>query len=1569
MAEQKNVALAGFEAIKSAMFDERGPNNGGGLSDNDIATLAQELWAWASQVPKGQRHHRLRREDKRRPVLEVCGENVPFIVDSLLGQCLALGADVRTLFHPIIATDDAALGREDYLSVIQIHLGPLSELELDRLDMVVGKTLEDLQRVVSDFSNMRMRMEEECRQLSAVAHVDPMDKSDALDFLDWLMADHFVFLGARTYRFATGDDGQFLREEPSVVDGSDLGLLRRETVDVLSRDHEPTMLPGQAAQFLHAPEPLIVAKSTLVSRVHRCVQADYVGVKHYNDKGAVIGETRFLGLFTAEAYDEAARNVPLLNRRIEKVIALSGAQPDGHTAKAYASILESWPRDELFQTDEHALWEMAQGVVELMGRPITRLFVRRDLFKRFVSVIVYVPRDAYDSDFRVKMIDALADAFKAELQSFQPRFDSGKLVRVHVQLALPHGAPEPDIAALEQKIAGLAARWEDGYRVALGQSDMLDHARYGATLFTDGFNAAYREAFDPAEALLDVAELAELSSASPVRMRVYRFDEDEAYTLRAKIYSRGVSIPLSQSVPVFENMGLFVDSETGYPVRPVEKPREDSPDTYWIHNLVMRHEAGRELDISQVGDFFQDTFVAVWTGRTENDGFNRLVFDAGATWEEANLLRGLSAYRRQTGMDPAKTNQIRSFAAHGDITRNILNLFANMFDPNLPIDTDERDAAAGQVANTLLQQLAKVQSLEDDRVLRRTINLVMAIQRTNYYADNLGPLAFKIASSELDPMPQPVPYREIFVAGPIVDGVHLRFGPVARGGLRWSDRPDDFRTEVLGLVKAQQVKNAVIVPVGSKGGFCPKQLPVNGTREEVREAGIAAYKIFISALLELTDNLVDGAVEHPKDMVIRDGADPYLVVAADKGTATFSDIANSISVERGFWLGDAFASGGSAGYDHKAMGITARGGWEAVKRHFMEDGKDIQAEPFTVIGVGDMSGDVFGNGMLLSKKIQLVAAFNHLHIFFDPTPGDTETMWAERQRLFDLPRSGWGDYDTSLISAGGGVYERSAKSIQLSEEMRTITGLSGDAATPDEIINALLKAKIDLLWFGGIGTYVRGVAENDREVGDRGNDGIRIVASDLRAKVIGEGANLGMTQAARIEFAGRGGRINTDAIDNSAGVDSSDHEVNIKILLSETIRRGTLASEDRNALLASMTDDVARHVLKHNIDQTRALSLSEANAKADHDAHERVMVYLEDRGVLDRGVEGLPSSAEMRGRGSAGNPLTRPELSVVLAWSKITLFDDIVASELPDDPFFTPVLEGYFPDALGKYSDEMQAHRLKREIIATVLANRLLDAGGPAFLLNLREINNADNASVVRAFEIARMAIDMPAQLAKISDERGVIPEAARIALHLTLSAQVQAVTSHVLSQRSETSMTDAAERYKAGVAELLNNARERAGKVEASLLERRVKRLVKAGASEDLASDAETMTLVVNAFGAIDLAEELGQPIEKVADAFSMIGNKFNIDRLRAGAQDAVGGMNRWDRLAVQGQLSNLSSDQLSAVRFALEQVGDVEAYCKARGKEVDKLSRKIRQMELARHWSLAKFALAIDAVRAALG
>ncbi len=1551
--------------VTDQVLAEAGDEDLSGISRDDLLKLCGDLWSWASSLRDGERSVRVVRSPRGaagpigRALLEAAGPDIPFLVDSLLGECTAQGQPVLALFHPVVTLTD---GRR--LSVIQIQLTPLTEAEAARLAAGARETLAHVEQAVHDHAALNARMRQEMQRLAGLRHLDPAERDEAVAFLEWLARDHFVFLGAREYHFETDEAGHVLPAEPIMVEGSNLGILRNEDLNVLSRESEPLVLTHEIGEFLSVPAPLIIAKSTHVSRVHRRVACDYVGVKKYDERGRVNGEVRFLGLFTAEAYDQPARSIPFVRRRVQKVMTIAGAPPGGHTEKALLNLIETWPRDELLQTRSALLAPMIMGALHLIGRPRTRLFLRRDEFDRFVSAIVYVPREAYDSALRQRIGAALSEAFNGDIRSFQPYFDLGGLVRVLFEIGLSPGHPDPDPAELEARIAQLARTWDQGFRDYLMASPLEGADREGAVHFVGAFNAAYREAFTPHEALADVARMAALSAACPVVARAYRQPGETPDTVRVKIYSRSGAIPLSRCVPVFEKMGLFVDFETGYPVRPPTKPVADAPETYWVHALAMRTADGAAVDMSAVAPRLEEAFVAVWRGAAENDGFNRLVLTAGASWREAALLRALAAYRRQTGLDQPQDVQEAALARYPELTRQLLAMFAARFDPALGEDLSARTQACTRIAAGIEAGLRSVTSLADDQVLRRLAALIAAIQRTNFYQPGDRPyISFKVAGRELADLPEPRPYREIFMHGPEVEGVHLRFGPVARGGLRWSDRAFDYRTEVLGLVKAQQVKNAVIVPVGSKGGFYPKRLPPR-TDPTWLEAGRSAYKLFVRSLLELTDNIIEGRLVPPAATVVWDREDPYLVVAADKGTATFSDTANAISLEMGHWLGDAFASGGSAGYDHKKMGITARGGWEAVKRHFRELGRDIQRQPFTVLGVGDMSGDVFGNAMLLSPEIRLVAAFNHLHVFIDPDPVDARRNLAERQRLFALPRSSWADYDTSLLSQGGGIFERSAKSIPLSAEVRRLTGLSGDTATPDEVIRALLKCEVDLIWFGGIGTYIKASHEAHADVGDRANDPVRVNGGELRAKVIGEGANLAMTQAARVEFALSGGRLNTDAIDNSAGVDSSDHEVNIKILAAEVIRTGALKAEDRNALLAAMTDDVARHVLAHNYDQTNALSLAVATAGADHEALERLMVYLEERGVLNRALEGLPTTAQMQRRQEQGQPLTRPELAVLLAWSKIVLFDDLVASSLPDDPWFLRTLKAYFPSPIDTFEDAMQSHRLRREIIATVVANRTFDLAGPTVLLRLMELTGAEPAEAVRALEAAREVLD-------ISGFRStVFALDTEVKADLQTDLQLEAVNATIeaaawfIRARPFEPVGAAVEATRASLDEFKRVMSEVQSPFPASRIEREARGFEARGAPSVLAEWAGAIGYFAQGLAVTAIAVNQRVGVRSSAEAFYRIGDALRLDRLRASAREGLKSAPYWDRVAGRRLIAELVRLQAAVTEEAIA-AGGAGAWIAARLPAQRDLFETLGTLGRGRPWSFAKFALAADAVR----
>lgn len=1570
----RSAALTGPESqVLEQILQEAAGEDLTGLSDADIRAMAHRLWGWASKVPPGEQAVRVDTQvdgakgPLGRSVLEAAGPDMPFLVDSLLNECAAQGHEVKTLFHPVVTLSDGRM-----ISVIQIHTSLLTPEEGRKLEDGVRTTLADVRRAVSDHAAMQTRMRAEMKRLGGLRHLHPAERDEAVAFLDWLLREHYVFLGSREYDFATDGQGHVLNAEPLMVEGSNLGILRDENLNVLSRDSEPLVLTREVGEFLVQPAPLIIAKSTLPARVHRRVPCDYIGIKKYDDQGRVNGEVRFLGLFTAEAYDETARSIPFVRRRVQKIMAASGAAPGGHTEKALANLIETWPRDELFQTRSTILGPMVMGALHLIGRPRTRVFLRRDEFDRFVTALVFVPRESYDTALRQRIGALLAEAYRGELRSFQPYFDAGPMARVHFEIGLSPGHPEPDAAEIETKIVALARTWDQGFRDLLMASSLSGADREGARAFIGAFNAAYRESFAPEEALLDVTSMAALSAGRPVVARAYRLESDEPQKVRVKIFARDGAIALSRCVPVFEKIGLFVHFETGYPVRPLTKPVADAPDTYWIHSLAMQPADGSVVALDHLARALEAAFIAVWSGKADNDGFNRLVLTAGANWREAALIRALAAYRRQSGLDQPQEVQEAAVNRYPAVTRLILDLFATRLDPQAHKTLDARAKAAEQIEAQFEDAMKGVVSLTDDLVLRRLFSLTGALQRTNFYqTDEDGAprdwISFKVASRELADLPEPKPFREIFTQSPKVEGVHLRFGPVARGGLRWSDRPSDYRTEVLGLVKAQQVKNAVIVPVGSKGGFYPKQLPARSDPAWF-ETGRDAYKEFITALLGLTDNLVMGKLLPPPQTVIWDGEDPYLVVAADKGTATFSDTANAISLEKGHWLGDAFASGGSAGYDHKKMGITARGAWEAVKRHFREMGRDIQTEPFTVIGVGDMAGDVFGNGMLLSPEIRLVAAFNHMHIFLDPNPDDPARSLAERQRMFDLPRSTWADYDAKLISKGGGIFERAAKSIPLTPEVKALTGIAKDAVTPDELIHALLQAETDLLWFGGIGTYVKSSSETHADVGDRANDTLRVNGRDLKAKVIGEGANLGLTQAGRIEFALAGGRLNTDAIDNSAGVDSSDHEVNIKILAAEAIRLGDLKEADRNALLASMTDDVAAHVLAHNYDQSNALTLARATAGADHEALERLMVYLEERGVLNRALEGLPSTAQMQTRKAEGQPLTRPELAVLLAWSKIVLFDDLVASTLPDDAWFAPVLKAYFPSPIDAFSNAMSGHRLRREIIATVVANRTLDFIGPVALLRLRELTGAAPAEAVRALEAARAVLDIAGFRKEVFALDAKVPADLQTELQLEAIHAASEAAAWFIRATPGQSIGDAVKLTHAPLNELKMSLADVQSDFPASRIERESRGFVKRGAPHALAQWTAAMSYFAQGLVVVDVARQSNKKVPETAACFYAIGDALRLDRLRASAREGLASAPYWDRVAGRRLISELVRLQASATDDALKS-GGADAWLAARTEERKQLISTLTALGKDHAWSFAKFALSTDAVRQFMG
>ncbi len=1577
---------AGAEAFLQASAADYRPDELPGVSIADLAARAASFWAFV-QASTGEtpdiRIGAALGADGRElgaDLIEIVQPDAPFLVDSVMGEVVAAGAGILAMFHPIVETP---AGRR---STIQVWIEPAGDDAWPHLAEGLRTTLADVRLAVGDFEPMIALMDRTIAELKRAAPTaDPASLEEDLAFLAWLDAGQFVFLGARSYDYPRDAAGDYAAEEPEVVAGSGLGLLRDPNRFVLRRANEPAILSPQMRRELAKATPLHVGKSNLKSVVHRRVYMDYVGVRRYGPDGKPSGETRFVGLFTAQAYDEPVRNVPLVRRKIDRVMARAGQAVGSHNAMRLANILETYPRDELFQASEDELLQIALGVLHLSDRPRVKLFVRADPFDRFISILFYAPRERYDARLREAVGQLLAEAFGGHVAAYYPNYSDAPLARVHYIVGVTPGRHlDPDIAGLERSIAQLARTWTDDFETVVRRRAPADQAAAILAVWSDAFPAGYRDRYGAAEGLADLAAASRLGPDAPIAVRAFRHASDSPRSFRFKLYNEGDPLALADVLPILDNMGLKALSEEGFALNPAAATGERR--RVWVHEFALDDPRGEKLSFEAVRQVFEDAFLAIWAGQAESDGFNRLVLERSLPWRQAALIRALARYRVQSGLDPTPAVQQQALSDHPEVAGLILELFRLRLDPGLDLDDDAR---ADKVAETLAgieEALQAVDSLDADRALRRLAALTAAIQRTNFYqpgADGRPKpyISFKVASRELADLPDPKPYREIFVASPVVEGVHLRLGPVARGGLRWSDRRDDFRTEVLGLVKAQQVKNAVIVPVGSKGGFFPKRLPKGGAPAEIRAEAVSAYKVFLDGLLDLTDNIdAEGKVVHPGGVRVLDGEDPYLVVAADKGTATFSDIANGVAQSYGFWLGDAFASGGSAGYDHKAMGITARGAWEGIKRHFRELGKDIQTETFSCVGVGDMSGDVFGNGMLLSKQTRLVAAFDHRHVFLDPDP-DPQTSWAERQRLFALPTSSWDSYDKSLISSGGGVFARSLKSVPLSAEIKALLDLKVDALTPAELIAAILKARVELLYLGGIGTYVKAAAQSHLDVGDKANDLVRVNGRELRCKVVGEGANLGFTQAGRIEYALAGGRIDTDAIDNSAGVDTSDHEVNIKILTGMAERSGQLKAEDRDALLASMTDEIAVHVLAHNYDQTLALSLMQAEAVEDLPAHAAFMAELEKRGKLDRALEGLPSAAEMAERGRAGKGLTRPELAVLLAYGKLDLTELVVASQAPDDPHFLKALRTYFPKALAPYEAEMRRHRLRREIIATVIGNDLINLAGPTFPGRLMASAGCGVRELVVGFEAAREVLDFGRIWARVAALDGKATAAGQTALFRELAYVLRGQT-YWLARR--------AGKDGQGVGDLIAAYRRPADALkplfpqvlspfEQKAAVRRAAAWIKAGAPREIAHQVALYRPLSIAAVLADLARDQNWPVAAAARLYHLIGGVFAFDRLRAaaGARPAA---DAYERLAVRRLIEDLLDEQASLTRAVMAYAGRpeagedadaarsaVSAWSSLNGEAVRAAKSTIADIEKeGGGWSFAKLTIANAALRA---
>ncbi|MBC8023747.1 MAG: NAD-glutamate dehydrogenase, partial [Burkholderiales bacterium] len=1349
LADQRLAAGAAREAraFISQYYDNVDPEDLADRAPEDLYGAAMAHLSFARTFSTGMAKLRVynpRAEEhgwsSPHTVIEIVNDDMPFLVDSVTMEVNRQGYTLHLIIHPILTTERDSEGQlasfgpaskeGRYESLIHVEVDRETDpARLRELGAGVLAVLGDVRASFQDWNEMRARMEALVKELeSPPAFLKSGETEEVHAFLAWAADHHFTFLGYRDYELTAVDGEDQLR----IVPRSGLGVLREPMLGGIS--HSFSELPRELRALAREPRLLVLTKANARSTVHRPGYLDYIGVKRFDASGEVAGERRFVGLYTSSAYHADPRHVPLLRRKVERVVERAGFRQFSHMYKNLLSVLQDYPRDELFQIDDDTLFETALGILRLGDRRKTRIFIRRDLYGRFYSCLVYLPRESFNTDVRLKIMEILKRHLNGSSVEFTVHVSEATLARIHMLVrSSPREAPNYDIRAIEAEIDQASRRWEDDLKLALVEALGEERATDAMRLYGAAFPAGYRDGVTPRAAVRDIAFMEKLGPAQPYVLNLYRPVEADERTLRLRVYRAGAPVPLSASLPVLENMGLEVLDEESHEIH------HAGAEPVFLHDFGLR--SSRSIpDVGAIKAITEEALLAVARREIENDGFNRLTPVAALPAEDVLVLRAYAKYLKQAAFPFSQPYIEQALAAHPHIARKLAALFHARFDPAGESRRDELQAA---LIDEIKVQLNAVPNADEDRILRRLLDLIHATLRTNHWvrgADGQRKpyLSFKLQSAKVPELPEPRPLFEVWVYSPRFEAIHLRAGKVARGGLRWSDRPEDFRTEILGLMKAQVVKNAVIVPTGSKGGFVLKNAPPPAQREAFLAEGQECYRNFLRGLLDVTDNLVGGKVAPPRDVVRHDPDDPYLVVAADKGTATFSDIANGISAEYSFWLGDAFASGGSAGYDHKKMGITARGAWESVKRHFREMGLDTQSQDFTVVGIGDMSGDVFGNGMLLSRHIKLLAAFDHRHVFLDPSP-DTARSFAERERLFQLPRSSWEDYDKSLISKGGGVFPRSAKTIAVSAEARAALGIAEAELTPAALLKAILKAPADLLYNGGIGTYVKAAGQSQLEVGDRANDAIRVNGADLRCKVVSEGGNLGFTQLGRVEYALKGGRIFTDAIDNSAGVDCSDHEVNIKILLGILQSDGEMTVKQRNGLLAEMTDEVAALVLADNYYQTQSLAVQGVRADKLLDAQAALIRALEKAGKLNRSVEYLPSEDEIAERRAAKTGLTAPERAVLLAYSKIVLSDELAAAGLVDDEYVARALIAYFPARLaGRYADFMARHALRREIISTVIANTMINRTGSIFVHRMQEETGAGPEDVTRAFILVR---------------------------------------------------------------------------------------------------------------------------------------------------------------------------------------------------------------------------------------
>jgi len=1447
-------------------------------------------------------------------IIEILSNDMPFLVDSVRQALNQIDVTNHLMIFPdyFLVTRDKegnlidfdinqnpnkepeclVKGKCSKESIVYVEINKQTNIKkLQELKKYIEGILLDVTIAVKDWPNMKKKAEELIEILEQTGYKNKKELKEAQDFITWMLDDKFTFIACCDYNYTNKNGKGFLE----FIGNSGLGFLSKKsryTIDDCFKG-----LPRDGEKIKQDPRMIVINKSSLRSTVHRPVDLDFITVKIYDEKQNLKRVRIFLGLYTSVAYNTRPQTIPYLRHKISEILKLSNLENNNHSLKELLNILETYPREDLFQASVEDLFEISMGILDIQERPMIRLFLRKDTFNRFISALVFVPREKYTTRYRKIIENILLKDLEGSSVSFSTRFSESILARMHITIKLKNYHVEPvfDQSLLQQKIIDAGRTWDDNLQDALLDYYGEERGLEVLTNFSESFPAGYCDMYSAWTAVYDVEHLCNISEINQLELSFYKPLEEIEGHLRFKLYRKNSHIPLSDVLPILENLGMRVLSENTHCIT------ANDGSLYWINDFLMIHQDNLNFDIDKIKVKFQDCFHNVWNNRAENDAFNKLVLYANIDWHEVSVLRAYTKYLRQIGFTFSETYIQETIVNNFKVAKNLVKLFLAKFNLGKNVSKSSDD-----METEIKIQLEEVNNIDEDRILNRFLSVIQATLRTNYFQkievnNKKIPkdyLSFKLSPELIPEMPLPLPLYEIFVYSTRVEGVHLRGGKVARGGLRWSDRREDFRTEILGLMKAQQVKNSVIVPAGAKGGFVCKQLPSTQDRDVIYQEVVNCYSTFIKGLLDITDNLVSDKVVTPKNTVILDEQDSYLVVAADKGTATFSDIANKISCEYGFWLGDAFASGGSAGYDHKQMGITARGAWESVKRHFFTLGKNIETDDFTVVGIGDMAGDVFGNGMLLSRKIKLIAAFNHMHIFIDPNP-DPEVSFKERKRLFDMPRSTWLDYNPELISAGGGIYSRHVKSIKLTKEAQKALGIKEDRLDPNALIKAILKAKVDLLWNGGIGTYVKSQTESNIDVGDRSNDAVRVNGKELRCKIIGEGGNLGLTQLGRVEASFAGRTLFTDFIDNSAGVDCSDHEVNIKILLNNLVQSGDMTEKQRNKLLEQMTEEVAQLVLKNNFNQDRFIAIAAIRSKSTIDEYVRFIKNLEKQGKINRELEYLPSDEEINSRKAREVGFTRPEIAVLVAYSKNILKQKIKETSVIKDKFFESYLESAFPSILRKnYKKEMQKHKLRREIIAMQLSNDIINKMGITYVDRLYDETGADIDAIIMAHIISVEIFNLNEIFDELSALDGIAEPSVQVRITNDLIRLVRRSSRWFLrNYRNKLDINLLIKNFKPKVNLLWKDITKylRGSDEERSI--RLYDEYTQANISDNVASKMCHIRPLFSSLDVINIAESSNLDIDTVASLYYAVGSELKLGWFR-GEISSQPVNNHWDAL-----------------------------------------------------------------------